>query len=152
MSARSKQDAACRLEPVKSRLTNVIAEREFRLVTKARKRKKVLVRLGKPRLFPEGGNYYCVYHILGLEEGDRRSWGGGADSMQALYLTLQKIMIDLVHTRAYREGRLTWEGLFDLGLPVIEPLQEHVRKDPQPKAAALRSRAPGGKVHRSRRS
>jgi len=152
MSTRSKRDEACKLEPVRPRLASVIAERELRLVTKARRRKKVLVRLGRPRLFPEGTNFYCAYQIVGLEEGDRKSWGGGADSMQALYLTLQKIMIDLVHTPAYQEGRLSWEGTFDLGLPVIEPLRAHLRQDRPPKRGDLRFKAANGKVHRSRRS
>jgi len=133
-------------------LTSVIAERELRLVTKARKRKKVLVRLGRPRAFPEGTNFYCAYHILGLEDGDRKSWGGGADSMQALYPTLQKIMIDLVHTPAYREGRLSWEGMFDLGLPVIEPLRAHLRRGRSLERGDSRFKAADGKFHRSRRS
>ena len=48
------------------RIGPVIAEREYRLVTRSRKRQKVHLRFGKPRRFPHGEDYLCVFQIDGL--------------------------------------------------------------------------------------
>jgi hypothetical protein len=112
----SKKPAPAR-PTVKPRLTSVLVEREYRLVTRDRKRRPVRLKFGKPRPLAGGSQSYCVYQIEGLEDGTRTGRVGGADGVQALYLAMQIALIELVRTPAYEQGRLTWLGSRDLGLP-----------------------------------
>ena len=103
-------------------LANAIARREYRLVTRSGTTGKVLLRFGEPSRI-DADEYACDSVIEGLEEGEgaartRRIFG--VDSLQALHLAMQLADAELVSTQAYREGRLTWEGSSDLGLPAIE--------------------------------
>lgn len=104
------------LPPARPKLTSVIAQREYSLVTRDGRRQVVSLRFGKPRLFTDGRSYSCVYQIDGLEDGTVTSRLGGVDALQALHTAMQIALVDLVHTSAYREGRLTWAGSPDLGL------------------------------------
>lgn len=112
----------------KPKLTRVIAEREYRLVSRNGKRQRVNLKLGKPRPFPEKTSFYCVYQIEGLEEGTRIGRIGGADTLQALQLAMQIAHIELINTPAYQEGRLTWEGDLDLKLPADDSTVLLIRK------------------------
>jgi hypothetical protein len=112
----------------KPKLSRVIAEREYRLVSKNGKRLRVNLKLGKPRPLPEGTSFYCVYQIEGLEEGTRIGRTGGADTLQALQLAMQLAHIEMIHTPAYQEGRLTWDGDPDLKLPADESTMILIRK------------------------
>lgn len=58
----------------------------------------VIVRVGMPVLFPEGGNHYCPFEIEGLYAHSMISRAGGVDAIQALVLALQKIRIILEHS------------------------------------------------------
>ena len=78
------------LEPIGT----VIAERTYQLEGGG----NVLVRVGMPMLFPEGGNHYCPFQIDGLHAGTKISRAGGVDSLQALVLALQQIRIILEHS------------------------------------------------------
>jgi hypothetical protein len=111
----------------------VIAEREYRLVTKARKRQKVLLQFGKPRRSQQAGDYYCGFHIHGLEErAGKPRFIYGADAVQALFLAMQMALNELLWTQAYGEGRLTLDGFFDLGLPVMRAAdRRRIKKDPR---------------------
>jgi hypothetical protein len=115
----------------KPRLGPVIAEREYRLVGKDRKRYKVYLRVGKPRPIP-GSDYGCVYQIV-WPSGPRTRLLYGVDALQALDLALQVAHLDLVHTIPYAEGRLTWEGSYDLMLPVNNVVRDLIKKDPPPR-------------------
>ncbi len=78
----------------------------------------VTIKIGKPKIFPDGQDYYCPYQIIGL--GDEKvSWGGGIDGIQALILTLEKIGILLGNSEEYKKGNLSWLGSEDnnLGFP-----------------------------------
>lgn len=113
------------------KVTSIIAEREYHLVTRSGKSKKVIARFGRPRKFPEGSNYYCVYRIEGLEgevRGDAADAvvAPGVDSVQALLGAMQLAWNDLFSSEAYREGRLSFFGMRDLGLP---PLLNLVKKE-----------------------
>jgi len=112
----------------KPRLNRVIAEREYRLMSRGGKRQRVNLKLGKPRPFPEGGSHHCVYQIEGLEEGTRIGRVGGADSLQALQLAMQLGHIEMVNTPAYQEGRLTWAGDPDLKLPADDSTMMLIKK------------------------
>lgn len=115
----------------KHKLNQVIAERELRLAMKGRKRQKVHVRFGKPRRLPDGRDYTCVYQIEGLHDYRITRRMAGLDSIQALELAMKMAMVELVCSGAYAEGRLSWEGMYDLGLPVVESIRDRIKKDPK---------------------
>jgi hypothetical protein len=80
----------------------VIAERTFILEQRGRRRKKIIVRLGKPQIFPEGNpDYFCPFQILGFGEDEVRCVAG-VDAFQALQLVLTGIGIEL-HFQYRRE-------------------------------------------------
>lgn len=132
----------------KPKLSRVIAEREYRLVSAAGKRQRVNLKLGKPRPVRETSSFYCVYQLEGLEEGTRIGRIGGADSLQALQLAMQMAHIEMINTAAYQEGRLTWDGDPDLKLPADDSTMLLIKRvtsrrppPPPPRAAPAPSRA-----------
>ncbi len=92
----------------------VIAERTYQLEGGG----DVLVRVGMPVLFPEGGDHYCPFQIDGLYAETMISRAGGVDSLQALMLALQKIRITLEHS----EVPVLWLDEHDrtFGLPTSD--------------------------------
>ena len=90
--------------------------------------RKVLVTIGTPREFPEGGNYFCPYQISGMGNG-RVRYAGGADSVQALELALQVIGTDLYTSAEFKADRLRSEGRRNLGFPVPATISDLVPKD-----------------------
>ncbi|MEN3953595.1 hypothetical protein [Iodidimonas sp. SYSU 1G8] len=92
----------------------VIAERTYQLEGGG----DVLVRVGIPVLFPEGGDHYCPFQIDGLNADTVISRAGGVDAVQALVLAFQKIRIVLEHS----EVPVLWLGRHDrtFGLPPWE--------------------------------
>ena len=88
----------------------VILERSFHA-----KGETVTLRVEKPK--PDGADFRCEYAIEGggLE---RRSYGMGVDSIQALLLALSRAHLDLLCAR--RDGGLSlmWLDMRDLGLPL----------------------------------
>jgi hypothetical protein len=125
----------------KPRLTHVIVEREFEISVRGRKRRKVHLRFGKPRPDPAGPDHACVYQIEGLHEEavTRRIYG--VDSIQALELAMKTALVELVCTRAYEDGQLTWLGMRDLGLPVVEAIRDRIKTDSR--TGRKKGRAPG---------
>ncbi len=113
----------------KTKLTQVIAERELQLAARGRRREKVHVRFGKPRPLPHGRDYGCVYQIEGLHEEPITRHIFGVDSIQALELAMQMAMVELVCSTAYGAGRLTWLGMYDLGLPVAKAIRGRIKKE-----------------------
>jgi len=114
----------------KPRLNQVIAAREYLLATSARKNRKVYVRFGKPLPRPDHPSYSCVYQIEGLHEHriTRRMYG--VDTIQALELAMKTALVELVCTEAYDQGRLTWLGSPDLGLPISNAIRDKVKPAP----------------------
>lgn len=132
--ARKRQKAVGEFHVPMPRIGPVIAEREYRLVTRSRKRQKVHLRFGKPRRFFAGDSgYYCVFQIDGLNGPGTRitRYGGGTDSLQALSLTMEMASLDLLYSDDYKERRLTWYGFYDLGLPLNQGTKRLVHKDPK---------------------
>jgi hypothetical protein len=113
-------------ETPKPRLTQVIAEREYRLMH-GRKRSTVRLRFGKPRPFRDRRDFYCVYQIDGLDRGRRTMWSGGVDGVQALELAMQMACTELVLSEEYTAGRLSFHGSPDLGLPGLSNLPDLLR-------------------------
>lgn len=78
----------------------------------------VTILVGKPKKFPGGTDYFCPYQIIGLSD-DAVRYGGGADAVQALCLTLECIGVRLYTSKEYGSGTLSWfEGSGDLGFPL----------------------------------
>ena len=61
-------------------------------------------------------NVSCDFQIIGLGD-DKISKMYGVDSIQAISLAIQVAASKLYGSEAWLEGRLTWLGLRDLGLP-----------------------------------
>jgi hypothetical protein len=89
---------------------------------------KVLVTIGMPQEFPEGGSFFCPYQISGMGDGKVR-YSGGADGVQALELTLQRIGTDLYTSDEFKADRLRSEGRKNLGFPVPACISDLVPKD-----------------------
>ena len=68
----------------------VIAERTLDLTPDA----KVVVRIGKPRKFRGGGDYFCPFEIR-WPDRSRIARAGGVDAVQALDLALKMVATDL---------------------------------------------------------
>jgi hypothetical protein len=157
MASVTKRETTPKRPRFELRASQVIAERELWLAGAAggSKKQKVWVRFGKPRPWPgRGGGYLCIFRISGPEQLDHTSHGAGEDSLQALYLAMHIALVELVTSAAYREGRLTWSGGFDLGLPLAEPIKKLVLPDPKvdtPRARMART-APSTRRKRTRRA
>jgi hypothetical protein len=93
----------------------VIAERELDGEDNG-KPCKVIVRFGKPRRFADeagdGSSWYCPYSIAS-PKGERLSYAGGVDSLQALRFAIQKTALEL--GTSYADLRSKWCGENDLG-------------------------------------
>ena len=95
-----------------------IAARRFKLL--GAPNREVTAYIWSPEV-ESNGAYKCDYRIVGLGDEKARSVYG-ADSMQALLLTLAAIGGDLYLSSEYKEGKLEWETVRkgDLGLPVSD--------------------------------
>lgn len=85
----------------------VIAERE--LFFENDPSSKLVVRMGKPQPFPEGGGYYCPYEIHGF--GNRRMfYAGGVDAFQAIELCFRIIGVDLASLERDNGQQIRWDA------------------------------------------
>lgn len=132
--------------PRKLTLTQVIAQREYQLMTTGGRKTTVVARFGKPRPLPGGRGpaCYCVFRIDGLDGPGKLGepqFSPGVDSVQALFIAMQLAWTILFSSEAYRQGRLTFWRVPVLGLP---PLEVKMTKDyylPRPRPGAGRERA-----------
>jgi hypothetical protein len=88
---------------------------------------EINVRIGAP-YSPDGGNeeFWCPYIIDGLGNGGVK-YAAGADGVQALFLCLMKIGVDLYTSDDYKKGNLIWGGGVsekDLGFPLPNVLKD----------------------------
>jgi hypothetical protein len=90
-------------------LGTVIAERTLSRVDDKGKRKTVSIRIGQP--MPYGKDYVVPWQVTGLEERSKIRRMYGADSMQALVLTLETVHLHLAQFK-----NIQWLGLDDLAL------------------------------------
>ncbi len=75
------------------------------------------VRIGRPKLAPEGNCWFCPYEIQGPLT-NRRWYFCGEDATQALVLALYCIYVDLEMCAENLQGRLSWLGdTKDFGFP-----------------------------------
>lgn len=79
----------------------------------------VRVEIGRPEKIGDGedSDYKCAYKISGLGEEPRQRSAFGADSLQALTLSIKMAAVELDVAR--RKYKLTWPGTEheDLGFP-----------------------------------
>ena len=92
--------------------------------------KKVIVRIGKPRLLEGETFYICPYRILGLGTNKLRFAPGGLDSVHALQLAFEKIGMELRVLGEACGGTLRWEGGADgdIGFPLSEEVARQLNK------------------------
>ena len=100
----------------------VIAERE--LFVRDSPSAKVLVRMGKPRPFPDGKDWYCPYQITAFGN-ERIFYAAGVDAFQAIELCFKMIGTDLVAFARNNGQQFRWEAdeEGDLGFPFPEALK-----------------------------
>jgi len=82
------------------------------------------VRVGRPfepTQYP--GEYWSPYRIEGLGK-DQVHRTIGVDSIQAVTLTLEMAGTLLYDSEEAKDGRLTWDGNPDLGMPVIPSFRD----------------------------
>jgi hypothetical protein len=103
-----------------------IVEREFELRHDGGE-SKVFARIRRPSPVGES-EFRCELEIEGL--GDRiATRTPGIDAVQAYELALQSVALSLYSSPAYQSGRLTFEGSFDLRLPIPDCYRCLVRTD-----------------------
>ena len=107
------------------RLGPIIATRRFSVaVDKYRTEKPIVLKLGKPRRFPNSNSkdYFCPFCIEGAGE-EKIRYAAGVDAFQALQEAIRMLGM-LIHLKINPKfgGRLRWEGdeHGDLGLPRFE--------------------------------
>jgi hypothetical protein len=97
----------------------VIAERVLKRSINHAEPQDVVVRLGKPRPYPDGDGYLCPFEIIGLGE-PKIKYGAGVDAFQSLQLALRTISVLLQFYRRQLSAELCWikQG-DDLGFPDV---------------------------------
>ena len=99
---------------------SIIAERTLILEQPTRK-KRVTVRLGRPRPFRDGqGDYFCPFQIVGLGE-DQVERAGGVDAFQAIQMAMTGIAVRLRQRISKNQKRSLYWLVHgdDLGFPEI---------------------------------
>jgi hypothetical protein len=95
-----------------------IATRELYLTEDDGTKRVIVIRLGKPRTFPDSSDYYAPFQVTGIGS-ERVFCAGGIDAFQALQAVMPIISAQLSALNAACEGRLRWEGdeMGALGFP-----------------------------------
>lgn len=88
--------------------------------------RRVDVLIWAPRKVADG-EYHCSFRISGLGHSESRR-AIGADALQALVLTLQRIGVELYTSDQHKSGSLTWWGSANLGFPVPEGHEDLIPK------------------------
>lgn len=104
-------------------LGTVIAIRELVLKDENGDR-PVTVRIGMPRPFDDGQDYFCPFEIDGMGKTTVQR-AGGVDAVQALRLAMTMIGITLYASEEAKAGQLRWLDEYgDLGFPVHAGAQD----------------------------
>jgi hypothetical protein len=99
-------------------LGDVIAERRLDVQDGTGITREVVVLIGKP--MPDirpGGDWYCPFQIIGLED-DSIQAAFAVDSVQALLLGLQMAGAQLKYYQTVKKYILTWLDQESLGFPL----------------------------------
>lgn len=100
---------------------DVIASRTLQLRHEDGTTSPVVVRIGRPHA--DTVDYRCDYEIEGLSKM-RALRIGGVDEVQALWLALVGVGVELRTSAEGKEGRLAFNGEKDLSFPSAEQLSE----------------------------
>ena len=108
----------------------IISTRTLYIQTKQGETKEVQTRLYQPE--KDGPSWVCRYEIDWPSDSwpaqTRRSRAGGADSMHALQLAMQKLGLDLHSTSYHPDGRMWWqEGLVGYGFALRRDARDLMR-------------------------
>jgi hypothetical protein len=101
-------------------LGEIIAERHLEAKDEAGEEREIIDRIGKPIPDPSpdaNGAWCCPYEIVGFADSCLDS-ALGEDSMQALVLGLQKIVIKISNQQKAEKLKLTWNGWENLDFTV----------------------------------
>jgi hypothetical protein len=80
---------------------------------------------------------WCAFKIDGLlAKPHARTGMGGDDPIESLRNAMRLAMVYMVSSSAYQRGQLTWLGMHDLGMPILEDAEPLIRKDLHAKAMA----------------
>ena len=112
----------------------VVLERVFDL-RRGRKRTAVRVSFHKP--IPNRLGHWCAFKIEGLlaKPHTRKGMLGG-DPIESLRNAMKLAMVYIVSSSEYQRGQLTWLGMYDLDMPIVEEVEPLIRKDLQAKRMA----------------
>jgi hypothetical protein len=100
---------------------DVIASRFLELRHEDGTSSPVVVRIGRPRR--DDVDYRCDYEVEGLSEV-RALHVRGIDDVQALWLALVGVGVELRSSDEGKAGRITFNGKADLGFPSADQLTE----------------------------
>lgn len=101
-------------------LGEMIAERYLEAKDEAGEEHQIIVRIGKPIPDPHpdaSSDWCCPFEIVGFADNQMGATFG-VDSMQALVLCLQRIIIKLNNQQKAEKIKLTWQGWENLSLTV----------------------------------
>ncbi len=71
--------------------------------------KEVIVVIGKPTIYPDSGDYFTPYQIIGVDS-EKIGYSYGIDAVQSLQLAMKMIGYDLVAINESLGKTLTWVG------------------------------------------
>jgi len=112
----------------------VVLERIFDL-SRGRKRTEVRVFFRKP--VPDRLGHWCAFKIEGLlKKPHARTRMLGEDPIDSLRNAMRLAMVYIVSSSAYQRGQVTWLGMYDLGMPIVEEVEPLIRKDLHAKVMA----------------
>jgi hypothetical protein len=112
----------------------IVLERVFDL-RRGRKRTDVRVFFRKP--VPDRLGHWCAFKIEGLlKKPHARTRMLGDDPVESLRNAMRLAMVYIVSSPAYQRGQLTWLGMYDLGMPIVEDVEPLIRKDLHAKVMA----------------
>jgi len=90
-------------------LGEIIATRELYLAEDDGSRRLVIIKLGKPRQFPDSSDFYVPFQITGIGS-ETVLCAGGIDAFQALQGVMPVIGAQLSALNEEYAHRLRWEG------------------------------------------
>jgi hypothetical protein len=105
----------------------VVLERTFDL---RRGRKKTQVRIFFRKPVPDRLGHWCAFKIEGLlKKPHARTRMLGEDPIDSLRNAMRLAMVYIVSSSAYQRGQVSWHGMYDLGMPIVEEVEPLIRKD-----------------------
>src|SRR5579862_1455768 len=106
----------------------VIAERRFVFYRRGKRPRSFVVRIGRPRAWPEAlhGDWMCTYQVMGLGD-DKVRYVCGVDALQALLLTVHHLPVHLAARAKDEQGECRWLGSGDLWKGSVDGVRSAAR-------------------------